>query len=496
LAWLAHPVSLIALVVLIVNDHLLKAAFPGVVTGKVSDVAGLVVAPPFLASIVLVAVGRLSPGRVAVGSMAVVGIGFTLAKATNVGASVAGAGWSMLMPHAVVVADATDLLTLPALGAAWYTWHRTRGRALRGRTVRLVRVCVVLPATFLALSATTAAWAPVAVAVVEVDGEIVLGEALVTNSRHPSQLEQATASASSADGLTWYRHTHAPTTPDLRGHEPTPTSCRPSDPRDCYRLVPGRLAMERGNDNDGWAVDWQVSDRDLARLRSHYESFTRDLLACRSVLVHETGAGYVVVAACGRDGFVIRNTAGVWQRIGFPPGPAADLAAIESPPVIEPMPLGAGILAAWCALVFATELMVRRAQHRITTRVLGGVSLACLLPIPPMIQNGPMVGWMLLVVGAPVQLGLVIPWLVLHRKQRTLRLPVVTAAIATGLVTSLLPYLAHFGYLPNYRWIYPAAIALGMAGIAATAVLARRTGRADDPPPVKHEAPATAGPTA
>ncbi|WP_345393526.1 hypothetical protein [Nonomuraea salmonea] len=34
------------MLVLLVNDHLLKAAFPGVVTGKLSDVAGLLVAPP------------------------------------------------------------------------------------------------------------------------------------------------------------------------------------------------------------------------------------------------------------------------------------------------------------------------------------------------------------------------------------------------------------------------------------------------------------------
>jgi len=494
LAWLAHPISLGALVVLIVNDHVLKAAFPGVVTGKVSDVAGLVVAPPFLASMVLLAVGRLSPGRVAVGSISVVGIGFTLAKATGAGASVAGAAWSLLMPHAVVVADATDLFALPALGAAWYAWRRARGRALRDRTVRLVRVCVVLPATFLALSATSPAWAPAAVDVVEVDGQIVLGVASVTDSRQPGQLDHANVSASSADGLTWSRPTYGPTTPDLSGHEPTPMSCRPTDPRDCYRVVPGRLAVERGNDNDGWDVAWQVSVRDLARLRSHYESFTRDLLACRSILVHETGRGYVVVAACGRDGFVMRDTAGVWQRIGFPPDPVTDLAAIRSPNVIEPLPLGAGLLAAWGALAIASELVVRRHPNRISTKVLAGLSIAGLLLVLIMIHNEPLLGWLFLLAGAPVQFGLLIAWLLLHIQQRSLRARVVAAATATGLVTSLLPYLAHFGYLPNYSWIYPAAIALGMAGIAATAVLARRTGRANDPPPVKREVPAPAGP--
>jgi hypothetical protein len=45
LAALVHPVTLAALVVLVVNDHVLKSRFPGVITGKASDLAGLVLMP-------------------------------------------------------------------------------------------------------------------------------------------------------------------------------------------------------------------------------------------------------------------------------------------------------------------------------------------------------------------------------------------------------------------------------------------------------------------
>jgi hypothetical protein len=45
---LLHPVALTALGVLLVNDHLLKAQWPGLVTGKLSDVAGLVLLPLFV----------------------------------------------------------------------------------------------------------------------------------------------------------------------------------------------------------------------------------------------------------------------------------------------------------------------------------------------------------------------------------------------------------------------------------------------------------------
>jgi hypothetical protein len=50
-AALMHPVPLAALALLVVNDHLLKARHPGLVTGKLSDIAGMVLAPLVLAAI-------------------------------------------------------------------------------------------------------------------------------------------------------------------------------------------------------------------------------------------------------------------------------------------------------------------------------------------------------------------------------------------------------------------------------------------------------------
>ncbi|MFN7142762.1 MAG: hypothetical protein ACK4YP_03230, partial [Myxococcota bacterium] len=47
-AGLVHPVPLVAMVVLAVNDHWGKAAFPNLVTGKLSDVAGLAFFPLLL----------------------------------------------------------------------------------------------------------------------------------------------------------------------------------------------------------------------------------------------------------------------------------------------------------------------------------------------------------------------------------------------------------------------------------------------------------------
>ena len=45
LAALVHPVALVALAAWIANDHFLKRLHPGLVSGKLSDVACLIVVP-------------------------------------------------------------------------------------------------------------------------------------------------------------------------------------------------------------------------------------------------------------------------------------------------------------------------------------------------------------------------------------------------------------------------------------------------------------------
>ena len=108
---LASPVTVGALALLVLNDHLLKQAWPGPVTGKLSDLAGLVVAP-FLVALPLVVLRVRRPVPVAIVVTAVL---FTLVKATDAGSDVASAAWSAVAGLSLVRRDPTDLLALPAL---------------------------------------------------------------------------------------------------------------------------------------------------------------------------------------------------------------------------------------------------------------------------------------------------------------------------------------------------------------------------------------------
>jgi hypothetical protein len=144
---LLHPVALGALLVLVVNDQVLKAAWPGVVTGKLSDVAGLIVAPLALQAaweVWLWAIGRWHEpsSRALAVAIVAVGLGFVAVQlwppATDAyGQALALAQWPFRALGAVLaggpvpdlapvraVADAEDLLALPALAISWWVGSR------------------------------------------------------------------------------------------------------------------------------------------------------------------------------------------------------------------------------------------------------------------------------------------------------------------------------------------------------------------------------------
>jgi hypothetical protein len=126
-----HPIALAAAIVLVVNDWLLKpSAAPAWLTGKLSDVAGLVVAPVALTAaigLVLWAAARLGARvdpwltrrRLATAIAATAAV-FAAVKLSPAVAARAGAVWGHVAPAARFVADPTDLLALPALAIAWW----------------------------------------------------------------------------------------------------------------------------------------------------------------------------------------------------------------------------------------------------------------------------------------------------------------------------------------------------------------------------------------
>lgn len=145
-ALLLHPVVLASIACFIVNDHMLKAAHPGWLTGKLSDVAGLIFFPVLIAAIAELVSPTARRQAAAILILAVALTGLTYVAMLLVPAGGDGYRWFigiLQWPFRIVAviaagaplpaiapvrfaADPTDLITLPALLVP--LWLAIRGR--------------------------------------------------------------------------------------------------------------------------------------------------------------------------------------------------------------------------------------------------------------------------------------------------------------------------------------------------------------------------------
>jgi hypothetical protein len=173
---LFSPAPLLAVGVLFLNDHVLKAIAPSPMTGKLSDVAGLVVFPLLVVSCIdLIQGRRVGPSRTSAGDLFVAvsltGAVFSLIKLLSPAAQVVNEGlgviqWLLTLgpirgaaptPTSMLV-DPSDLIALPALLGSWWI---ARGREPRtGRSLPLFDRRWGQAAILLVVLAVTAATSP------------------------------------------------------------------------------------------------------------------------------------------------------------------------------------------------------------------------------------------------------------------------------------------------------------------------------------------------
>jgi len=140
------PLPLAALALVVVNDWLLKPAVgaqAGWLTGKLSDVAGVIVAP--LVATAVVDLGAWALARLGAPldwtlrrwklalAIAITAAGVVAVKLSAGAAGAVARGLGGLGFDARIVVDPTDLLALPALGLAWWQGRRALARGAHGR---------------------------------------------------------------------------------------------------------------------------------------------------------------------------------------------------------------------------------------------------------------------------------------------------------------------------------------------------------------------------
>jgi len=113
---LGHPLWIASLALLIANDHLLKGSglLPGWLTGKLSDIAGMLVAPALLA-LLLALVLRVGRERANAVAHVAVGAGFAALEVSPALSARLDAAYQLVGMRWVATSDWTDLLVLALL---------------------------------------------------------------------------------------------------------------------------------------------------------------------------------------------------------------------------------------------------------------------------------------------------------------------------------------------------------------------------------------------
>lgn len=458
---MCHPATLVAVLVLLVNDHVAKHLWPGFVTGKLSDVAGLVVAPALLACVL--------PRRADLAAVVLTGIGFTLVKTTQVGAELASEAWTWVAGPSRVLADPTDLLALPALGLALWIRHLSASPSR-------ARILVGIPLAVLAVTATSGVPGAPDASFVEVraDGIVVSGwdfQPLVSQD----------------GGASW--HAMQRQEEEHRG-EPRTSAC--AELR-CYRIVADRMkVMESADGGRTWRVSWEVSEgraKLLDRALDDPRCCRRHPLRSEALAVQvRPGGGHVVVVTNERDGIAVRDEGGTWRRLGFTAGGAGlstATALTQFGQQVDDETRAAALVGFWVMIV---GIVVVAAPGRARRRSIGWLGLVGVLLMMPydslfnpelyfMTENP--LPWLLGLPGAVITVSVLIGALTLVRGLSAFLKPLgVGVAVALGIA---LPFYGWSAGVPDdYNVALALAIVVGL-GLGGAGLLYLRGSRTSSP---------------
>lgn len=315
---LADPRFLLATAVLLANDHWWKAAHGNWVTGKVSDIAGLLMA----GVLVRVVFADRAPGRI---SLVALAAWFTAMKTVPVVTAATVALADGLTPWANTIAtDPTDLLALPVLFGVAAIVERPRPLPL-GRSLRVAAFVVAASA------------------------------AVATSQPEPDY----------GDDLRLDDSGEIIATPYYRGDDPelTRQACRPTNPDLCFRLRGGLTIDESIDGGRTWLTVWQIDVDAAPTFRTSMVTALYDYELGPSDIVASDDA--VVASFDGLSELVGRDSSGRWT-----PAPA-DFRAI---------PWGGLVALGLVSVLTATALaasMVRSGRHQAQGAVFAGVAALC-----------------------------------------------------------------------------------------------------------------------
>jgi hypothetical protein len=125
---LTHPLTLMALCILLINDHLLRRFYPSWWTGKIGDFAWMFFIPFAVAVLLALVVPHTLPSQekiVGLLSFCLTGIFFTLAKTIPTFHAAIHSFFSQTISYPILFqCDPTDIVALLSLFVGWKIWQK------------------------------------------------------------------------------------------------------------------------------------------------------------------------------------------------------------------------------------------------------------------------------------------------------------------------------------------------------------------------------------
>ncbi|MCI0478592.1 MAG: hypothetical protein L0Y55_20315, partial [Anaerolineales bacterium] len=256
---LAHPVSLLSIGLLILNDHFFKAISPSWLTGKLSDFAGLFFFPFLLAICFGIVFWRALPKTIGALAIGVTAIWFTLIKTTALGNALTEEMIARLLGVPVqIVLDPTDLIALLVLIPTWRLWNRAESP----RPTRLS--WIALGVASLAVMASSCPPNARVDRIFHADGILYAHYSTFYNRDLTTLWGKDSYLFSKDNGRSWNNICDYKTQKcqDIPSAVKSPTKlpiveCSREDPKKCYRIAAQDRVEESDDGGQTWRIAWQ-----------------------------------------------------------------------------------------------------------------------------------------------------------------------------------------------------------------------------------------------
>ncbi|MBI5932272.1 MAG: hypothetical protein HY867_01085 [Chloroflexi bacterium] len=305
LACLQHPLTLLSIAVLLLNDHILKVIAPSWLTGKISDFAGLFFFPFIVAAGLSLALAKFNLSRERIGQIAfgLVAVWFVLLKTSPLVNSLTAQLASLFISAPTrLILDPTDLVALVVMWLAWVFWQNQSSVVVSRKAYVSLVVGVV------ACLATSPAPLPFTdvVALTYRDG------ILYAKSSSTFYLVRSTNKGDIWEGVGYSNDDWKTIDAALSERKLPIQVCDPAILQICYRVDGTENILISNDGGKSWQTAWEIPSA-----RREYVSRFSGIIATFDLLIVEEGDARYLFVALGRHGILRRQLPdGEWIQLG------------------------------------------------------------------------------------------------------------------------------------------------------------------------------------